>query len=236
MAQEFELKVQKIIQRSYNVKSVRINQPDEKLSYRAGQYLSVALNSTNCPKRYLSISSSPTESGYIEVTKKITESNFSCTLDKLKEGDIVKLQYPFGKFTLEDNPAEKIAFLSGGIGITPIRSIIKYAIDKKLLLDLVLIYANRFVRDILFKEDFDTMQKDYPKLKVAHVLCEPTPDFKCVSGLINAQVIKNETSDYLERKFFLCGPPLMVEAMKKILIEELRYPQANIVLENFAGY
>jgi len=236
MAQEFELKVQNIIQRSYSVKSVRINKPTENLSYKAGQFLSVALNNVNCPKRYLSISSSPTELGHIEFTKKITGSDFSCTLDKLKEGDILKIQYPFGKFTLEDNPAEKIAFLSGGIGITPIRSIIKYAVDKKLVLDLVLIYANRSVRDILFKEDFDAMQKDYPKLKVAHVLCEPAPDFKCVSGLINAQVIKNETPDYLERKFFLCGPPPMVEAMKQILIEELHCPQANIVFENFTGY
>ena len=196
----------------------------------------MALNSANCPKRYLSISNSPTEPGYIEFTKKITGSDFSCTLDKLKEGDIVKLQYPFGKFTLEDNPAEKIAFLSGGIGITPIRSMIKYVVDKKLPLDLVLIYANRSVRDILFKEDLDTMQRDYPKLKIAHVLCEPAPDFKCVPGLINEQVIKNEAPDYLERKFFLCGPPPMVEAMKKILIEELRCPQENIVFENFAGY
>ena len=236
MPQEFELKVQKIIQRSYNVKSVRINKPDENLTYKAGQFLSVALNSANCPKRYLSISSSPTESGYIEFTKKITGSDFSCTLDKLKEGDIVKLQYPFGKFTLEDNPAEKVGFLSGGIGITPIRSIIKYAVDKKLALDLALIYANRSVRDILFREDFDAMQRDYPKLKIAHVLCEPAPDFKCVPGLINAQVIKNEAPDYLERKFFLCGPPAMVEAMKKILAEELHCPQANIVLENFTGY
>jgi len=236
MAQEFELKVQKIIQRSYNVKSVRIDKSVENLTYKAGQFLSVALNGANCPKRYLSISSSPTEERYIEFTKKITESDFSCILDKLRAGDIVKLQYPFGKFTLEDNPAEKIAFLSGGIGITPIRSIIKYAADKKLGLDMVLIYANRSVRDVLFKEDFEAIQKECPKLKVAHVLCEPAPDFKCIPGLINAQVIKNEAPDYLERKFFLCGPPPMVEAMKKILIEELRLPQVNVVLENFAGY
>ena len=236
MAQEFELRVQKIIQRSYNVKSVRINRPAENLSYQAGQFLNVALDSENRLKRYLSISSSPTESGYIEFTKKITESEFSCALNKLKEGDTVKIQYPFGKFTLEDNPAEKIAFLSGGIGITPIRSILKYTTDKNLAVDMILIYANRSIRDILFKEDFDAMQKDCPKLKIAHVLCEPAPDFKCVNGLINAQVIRNETSDYLERKFFLCGPPAMVEAMKKILIEELHCPKENIVLENFAGY
>ena len=137
----------------------------------------MALNSANCPKRYLSISNSPTEPGYIEFTKKMTGSDFSCTLDKLKEGDIVKLQYPFGKFTLEDNPADKIAFLSGGIRVISIRSMIKSAVDKKLPLDLVLIYANRSVRDILFKEDLDAMQREYPKLKIAHVLCRAGTGF-----------------------------------------------------------
>jgi ferredoxin-NADP reductase len=157
-------------------------------------------------------------------------------LDKIKEGDTVKVQYPFGKFTLQGNPAKKIAFLSGGIGITPIRSITKYVVDKDLNIDMVLIYANRSVRDILFKEDFDAMQEKDPKLKVAHVLCEPTPDFKCRSGFINAQVVRNEVTDYFERKFFLCGPPPMVESMKEILLKELSCAQANIALENFMGY
>jgi len=234
MAQELSVRVKEIIPRTYNVKSVRLDIGQE-AEFKAGQFLSVTLQDNPGLKRYLSISSSPTEKSYLEFTKKLTESDFSKALLELKPGDFVKIQYPMGKFTLDD-AYTNIAFLSGGIGITPIRSIVKYAVDKNLGTDMVLIYANRSVEDIVFKEDFDAMRKVYPKLKVVHVLCEPAPDFKCIPGLINARVIKNEVSDYLNRRFYLCGPPQMVEAMGKILTDGLKLAKENIITENFQGY
>jgi ferredoxin-NADP reductase len=234
MARELELKIKETIQRTPNVKSFRL-QLDGEADFKAGQFLCAHLLTEGKYKRYLSISSSPTEKGYIEFTKKLTQSDFSRALNTLKPGDSLKIEYPFGKFTLDD-PQAKIAFLSGGIGITPIRSICKYAVDKNLGTDIVLVYANRSIKDILFKEDFDQMQKQYPKLKVSHVLCELAPGFKSTVGLINAQVIKNEAPDYSQRKFYLCGPPAMVEAMKKILTEELNLPKEAIITEQFQGY
>jgi len=234
MANGLEAKIKEIIPRTYNVKSFRV-ELDGKVDFQAGQFLQVTLKTEPELKRYLSISSSPTEKSYIEFTKKITQSEFSRVLDTSKPGDSLMIQYPFGKFTLDD-PHAKIAFLSGGIGITPIRSIAKFAVDEKLNTDMILVYANRSIKDIVFKEDFDIMQKQHPKLRVAHVLSEPAPGFKCVVGLINAQVIKNEIPDYPQRKFYICGPPAMVEAMQKILSEELLLPKGNIITERFQGY
>ena len=234
MVNELEAKIKEIIPRAYNVKSFRLD-TGQNLDYRAGQFLCVWLKTGHECKRYLSISSSPTEKGYIEFTKKITQSDFSRVLDTLNVGDSLIIQYPFGKFTL-DGPHAKIAFLSGGIGITPIRSIAKFAVDKELDTDMILVYANRSIQDIVFREDFDIMQKQHPKLRVAHVLCEPAPGFKCVVGLINSQIIKNEVPDYLQRKFYICGPPAMVEAMQKILSEDLFLPKENIITERFQGY
>jgi len=234
MATELEVKIKEIIQRTSDVKSFRLEVQDGK-DFKAGQFCCVSLKTETECKRYLSISSSPTEKGYIEFTKKITQSDFSKVLDSLKPGDVIKVQYPFGRFTL-DEPNAKIAFLSGGIGITPIRSISKFVVDKNLGTDIILIYANRSIKDIVFKEDFELMQRYYSKLKVTHVLSEPASGFICVVGLINAQVIKNEVPDFLERKFYICGPPSMVEAMKKILLDELVLSKENIITEQFQGY
>jgi glycine betaine catabolism B len=233
MPNELELKIKQIIQRAPNVKSLRLE--IECAVFKAGQFLCATLKSDKECKRYLSISSSPTEKGYIEFTKRITQSDFSRLLDSLKPEDRLKIQYPFGNFTLEGAP-QRIAFLSGGIGITPIRSMVKFAVDKNLGIDIVLLYANRSINDIVFKDDFDGMQKAYSKLRVAHVLCEPAPGFICTVGLINAQVIKNEIPDYAQRRFYICGPPAMVEAMKKILADELGCLAENIILERFQGY
>jgi len=237
MLQETKAKIKEIIQRAYNVKSFRLEIPEfRSIDFKAGQFMSVELENNPELKRYLSISSSPTEKCYLEFTKKLTQSEFSKKLNALRAGDEVTVQYPMGKFTLDES-FSKIAFLSGGIGITPIRSICKYAVDKNLKIDMVLIYSNRTVSDIVFKEDFDGMQKNFPLLKVAHVLCETQGvGFKCTPGLINSRVIKNEVTDYPERKFYLCGPPSMVEAIEKILREELGIEKEKIVLENFRGY
>ncbi len=234
MIKEIELKVKEIIKRTYNVKSVRLAidfEPD----YKAGQFLLVSFKDDKDCKRYLSISSSPSEKGHIEFTKKITGSDFSKAVDALKPESSLLIQYPFGNFTLSD-PKAKVCFISGGIGITPIRSICKYVIDSGLMTDMVLIYANRCIDDIAFRQDFDQMQKSSSNLKVSHVLCEPAEGFKCTTGLISSIVIKNEVPDYKERKFYLCGPPAMVESMKKILIEEMLVPGSSIITENFKGY
>ena len=234
MPVEIKAKIKEIIPRNYNVKSFRLEIPVPQ-DFKAGQFLLVTLQDDPKLKRYLSISSSPTEKCYLEFTKKLTQSDFSQVLNNLKSGDEVIIQYPFGKFVL-DEACLKIAFLSGGIGITPIRSICKYAVDKNLGVDIVLIYSNRSVQDIIFKDDFNALQKDYPLLRVAHVLCETEPGFKCTVGRINSEVVKNEIPDYQERKFYLCGPPQMVEAMRKILTEELGLALEMIITENFQGY
>lgn len=233
-AQPVEAVVNLVVKRTYNVKSIRV-QVKEPAPFLAGQFLSVQLGPGQELKRYLTISNSPTEKGYIEFTKKISQSPFSLALDALKPGDKVFIQYPMGKFTLDESK-KKFVFLSGGIGITPLRSMIKYAADRKLDADIVLLYANRTVGDIAFKEDLESIQASYAGLKVVHVLCEAAPDFACVNGVIDAATIKNQVPDYSDRSFYLCGPPGMVKAMQDILAQELRLSPAQIITENFQGY
>lgn len=234
MTVECEAKVKEVIQRTYNVKSVRMV-PAKAEAFKAGQFLSLSLKPEKDFTRYLSISNSPTETGYIEVTKKITDSGFSKMLNGLKAGDRVGLKYPMGSFTFGGDCA-KIAFLSGGIGITPIRSICKFTIDSKIGTDMVLLYGNRTAADIAFGDDFERMAKEYDKLKVVHVLCEADNKYYGRIGLINGAVVKEDVPDYMDRRFFLCGPPAMVAALKKMLAEELKLPADEIVTENFMGY
>lgn len=228
------LKITEVIPRTPNVKSFRFaiqGGPE----YKAGQFLCAHLLTENPCKRYLSLSSSPTEEGFIEFTKKITQSEFSVYLDKAKPQDELKIEYPFGRFTLEARD-KKIAFLSGGIGITPIRSMCRYIVDTNSGQDVILFYANRSIKDVAFKDEFEAMQKEYAQLKVVHVLCEVAPGFACVVGQINAQIVKDAAPDYLERKFYLCGPPAMVEAMQNMLKKDLGVSAGSIVTENFQGY
>ncbi len=223
-----------VIPRTYNVKSIRVA-VDSPAAYKAGQFLRVTLNNDKNLQRYLSISSSPTEEGYIEFTKKITASDFSTAFSSLKNGDMLSIEYPYGTFTLE-RALGKVTFISGGIGITPIRSMCRFAVDNKLDLDISLLYANNSVKDIAFREDFERMQEESQRLRVTHVLCEKDMEFSCVVGKITPDLIKKEVPDYMERFFFLCGPPAMVETMKRILVQDLSLPLNKVITENFQGY
>ncbi len=233
MGIEKELPVKEIIARTPNVKSVRLA-PAEKADYRAGQFMKVTLDAETNLSRWLSFSSSPTEEGYIEFTKKLTGSDFSRAIERLRPGDRVKVSYPYGNFTLSGED-KKIAFLSGGIGITPIRSICKSIVDRRLGTDAILLYANHTAAEIAFADDFAAMERAHPALKVVHVLSAPEPGWPGRRGHIDEKTLKEEISDFTERKFYLCGPPVMVSAMKKLL-DGLGLDGKRIVTENFAGY
>ncbi len=235
---EIEAPVMEIIERAYNVKSFRFASPKD-ASYKPGQYLFVTANShgTGITKP-LSISSSPTEKGFVEFTKKLTGSEFSRVLKETKTGEQVRVKFPFGSFSFTGE-YEKIAFLSGGIGITPIISIIRYATDMKLKSSIVLIDSNNRIEDIAFKKEMDLMLKENGNLRITHTLTDlncDLSDWQGCKGYIARDTIKTNIPDYMERIFYLCGPPLMVGAMVKLLTDELNIRKGNIILENFFGY
>lgn len=230
----FETSVMDIIVRANNVKSFRFPRP-ETLDYKAGQYMFITIKGgAGKLKKHFTISSSPSEMDFIEFTKKLTGSEFSSALNSLKAGDMVEISAPYGNFTFEGE-YEKLGLLSGGIGITPLRSICKYCMDMKPKTMVTLLYGNHSEEDIIFRKELEEMQQQNSNLKVVFTLSEPGESWMGQKGRIDAGMIKREIPDYIERVFYICGPPAMVETMVSIL-EELEVPQNRIKQEEFTGY
>ncbi len=227
-----------VIDRAPGVKSFRFKLERE-IDFKPGQFFCVMLDSEEgeCV-RYFSFSNSPTERGYIEFTKRITDSPFCIELCKLKAGNHVKLKMPGGSFTFEGEH-KKIAFLSGGIGITPIRSMLKYIADKKLATDAVLIYGNRTQEDIIFRKDLDKLSAENKNIHVIYTISSKDSakdTWKGKTGHIDEVMIKSEIPDYRERVFFICGPPRMVDKLVSVLKDGLGIDKDCIKRENFVGY
>ncbi|NMC62379.1 MAG: xylene monooxygenase [SAR324 cluster bacterium] len=223
-----------IIQRTPSIKSFRFQVADL-LEFKAGQYLKLSLGANEDLSRFLSISNSPTERSFIEVTKRISTSTFSLLLDQAQKGLEVEISYPMGNFIFEGD-FKKIALISGGIGITPLRSICRYIVDTNLDTDICLLYANRSREEIAFKNDFDEMQNLYSKLKALYVLDNADESWQGLRGRIDASLIQREIPDYLERCCFVCGPPLMVKAISECLLNDLKVPKNQVRHEDFVGY
>jgi ferredoxin-NADP reductase len=235
--QDFETRVIAVIRRTRDIKSFRFAIPGE-VTFLPGQYLvlTIRINGADAVKHF-SLSNSPTEKGCVEFTKRITGSEFSQALDRLQVGDWARIRLPYGSFTFAGEHG-KIAFLVGGIGITPARSICKYACDMKLSSDIVLVYANRTEEDIAFHEDLIEMAAGNPRLRVVYTLDTPRDGaaWKGRTGVINGTLVREELPDFGERFFYLCGRPKMVDALRAMLADELHVPGERIIWESFPGY
>jgi ferredoxin-NADP reductase len=231
---KFETSVKEIIPRTNDISSFRFPRPAD-FSYKPGQYMIVAIESGGKGLMHpFSISSSPTEKDWIEFTKKFTTNEFSTALKCLKPGDLATIDGPYGKFTFEGE-YPKIGMLTGGIGITPFRSICKYCTDMRLSTDIVLIYGCRSPSKIAFKNELEKMQVQNKNLRVVFTVNEAKSDWKWSIGDITVDMVKKEVPDYKERVFYACGPPDMVQAMVNLL-RELGLLNNQLKLESFAGH
>jgi len=231
----FRAKFKERIRRTGTVESFRFL-PEQKVDFFPGQFLQVIFDPANSNNKllnkYLSFSASPGRD-YLEFTKRLSNSDFSNRLKTLQPGDEVWLKGPLGNCVFREE--ERIGFLIGGIGITPVISILEYITDRKLNTDVILLYSNRTEEDIAFKPEIDRWRKENPNLKVFYTLtgCQPK-DPECSYGFIDEDMLALSMPDARDRTIFIFGPPVMVQAMSEVCLKSVRKEQ--IKTENFIGY
>lgn len=225
------------IPRTATVESFRFS-PERKVPFFPGQFMQVMFDPANPANKdlnkYLSLSSAP-ERDYIEVTKRLSESLFSTRLKALKPGDEVTLKAPMGQCVFKDDYA-RIAFVTGGIGITPAISIIEHLSLRHLPTDVLLFYSNRSEEEIAFRKELDGWKAANPGIKIHYTVtdCEPK-DKACVFGRIDKCLLEKNLPDYSQRVIFVFGPPKMVEALRGCC-QEIGCAVDKIKWENFVGY
>lgn len=238
---QFETIVSGVIQRTSDIKTFRFSVGERKdVRYQSGQYFFVTIRIDGREAvHHFTISSSPTETeqkGYLEFTKRITASDYSQALDRLKPGDWVRLRGAEGDFTLPPGKRD-LAFLSGGIGITPLRSMLRYIADKKLDHDIVLIYGNNTWENIAFREELAEIANTHDRIRVEFVLSGPDfpPGWEGKQGRLTRELITELLPDYQQRFFYLSGPPGMVVALEEQLTA-INIPPGQLKLDYFPGY
>ncbi|MEI8330687.1 MAG: FAD-dependent oxidoreductase [Methanomicrobiales archaeon] len=213
--------------------SVRFERPPT-FSFLPGQYLIITTGTRpDALTKHLTISSSPSDP-YLEVTKGSTGHPFAESLRVLKAGDEVVLGGPFGEFTFQGE-YDKVAFIAGGIGITPFRSMIRSVTEKHQGTDIRLLYSVKAEQEILFREELTELSHVNPHLGFVITATEPGPGWTGRSGRINRAMIEQEVPDWWERVFFVSGPHLMVNAMLAVL-REMGIPGDHLRSEFFSGY
>jgi len=219
------------------------------LDYTAGQFaffdIGGVSNDPKGPIRHFTIASSPTED-FIMISTRIRDTPYKKRLSSLEEGAKVKVRGPEGKFVLHEDYSKAAVLLSGGIGVTPFRSMIKYATDKQLPVKINMFDSNRDQANILYKNEFDECLNTNRNLKIIYTItaaeeqgqAPSSSSWKGERGIINKTILTKflTTSELNNSVFYVCGPPGMLKAMQNLLQDDLHIPKERIKVEEFTGY
>jgi glycine betaine catabolism B len=215
------------------------------MHYTAGQYAFFKLDGVSDdakgPIRHFSIASSPTEQDYILISTRIRDTSYKQKLASLEKGTKILAWGPRGEFVLHEDYSKPAVFLSGGIGVTPFRSMIKFATDKQLPIKIIMFDSNRNEQNILYKDEFDRWAMQNKNFKVIYTVTEEgTSDVNWSGerGRIDMSMLERYLSkDEIDNAvFYMCGPPGMVKAMQELVQQELQIPNDRLKVEAFIGY
>ncbi len=201
--------------------------------YRAGQYgdlvlpPSTGLDASN-NKHGFSFVSAPYEPTLRMATRMRATSQFKQAAAKVPEGTMVQLLALWGDFTLQKNDKIPAVFLIGGIGITPVRSIIAQATHDKTQHKITLIYSNRTPAQAAYTDELQHFAEINKNLTFV-------PVYSDTDGFVTADTVRKHVPDIGAARCYLSGPEGMVKAMRTLLIE-VGVDEDNIKTEEFEGY
>lgn len=213
----------------------------EGFSYVAGQFIELTLlnppeTDTEGNTRAFSLAAAPYEADLFVATR-LRDTAFKRVLNGLPIGTEIQLDGPFGNFIMPSNPNTMAVFLIGGIGITPVRSMLLQATRDQRPNQTFLFYSNRTPADAAFLEELRDASHKNPFLTFVPTMTNvgDTVPWNGKTGYISAQLLQ----EYLPKPdlatYYLCGPAAMVSAMRKLLTDIGIYNE-NIHTEEFSGY
>lgn len=238
-----DLVVKQVINETKDAITIVFEQPAAKIGYKAGQFLTLIIPVQGKEvRRSYSLCSSPFTDADLAVTvKRVDKGLMSNWLpDNVKAGATLKVMEPMGQFTTEFKSTNKrhLVMFAGGSGITPMMSIIKSTLTQEPDSICSLIYCNRDIDSIIFKEQFDQLQTTYEgRLHVIHILDNAPMNWQGYSGLLNPEMLKklferipnwgHESTTYL-----MCGPEGMMKNVETLL-EQHNIPKEKVFKESF---
>ncbi|MEO2088049.1 MAG: FAD-binding oxidoreductase [Gemmataceae bacterium] len=233
------LRVARIFQETPDVKTYRLMNPLGGVlpfDFLPGQFLTLTVLTDNKPvRRAYTIASSPTQHDYVEVTVKHEAGGVVSghLHDRVHEGDLLDCSGPTGSFVFTGRECKCVLLIGGGVGITPMMSVIRYLTDRVWAGDIYLLYGVHAPEDVIFREELEYLQRRHPNLRVVVTVSHPEgTTWSGETGRISKDLIARSVPDLPSRYVHLCGPVPLMETVKTALAE-LGVPDGRIKTEAF---
>ena len=231
MSQFHSLKIQHLDKITEHAVKISFEIPENLIKdyrFKAGQYITIKakLDGEELRRDY-SICSAANSNQLNVAVKEVGNGRFShYANNKLKEGDILEVSVPHGRFTLETDAKNErtIVAFAAGSGITPIMSIIKTLLTEEPKSKIILMYGNKRVEDVMFFHDLLNLQFYYPERFRLHFVYSQAKEENALFGHIDKSnvnyLMKNRYKDETLDAFYICGPTGMITSVKDTLLEQ----------------
>ncbi|MDF0495525.1 FAD-binding oxidoreductase [Bradyrhizobium yuanmingense] len=234
-----KLRVCAIYRETPDVKTFRLQAEEGgaiPFTFLPGQFLTYAIEiGGQTVRRSYTIASSAAQSAYVETTIKRQEGGLLSDYmhGQLKEGDLVEVTGPSGAFTFTGTEADSVVLIGGGVGITPLMAAIRYLSDIAWPGQIYLVYGAQTTEQFIFRDELEYLQRRMNNLHVAATMMRAAgTSWMGREGQITAEFLTQAVPDLLKRRIHLCGPPGMMDALRKTLIG-LGVPGEQIKAEAF---
>jgi predicted ferric reductase len=204
------------------------------IAFQAGQFAWLTVGDTPfTPTEHpFSFSGSSHDAPRLQFTIKEL-GDFTRSVGELRPGEPAYVDGPHGMFTIDRHQAEGFVLLAGGIGITPMMSMLRTLADRDDRRPILLVYANNLLEEVIWKDELDELGERLTGLRVVHLPAEPPDDWQGPSGFVDADLLDSLLDQSRERlQYFVCGPPPMMDAVEAAL-DELGIPAGQVMTERF---
>jgi 3-phenylpropionate/trans-cinnamate dioxygenase ferredoxin reductase subunit len=202
--------------------------------YLPGQFVMVGIYDQSgqiLAKKPYSLCSSPNNKGELQIAFKI-QGKFTEQLAELKENDRIAIAGPFGVFTLRPPINRDTVLLAGGIGLTPLLSILRYVADQNTKHNFTLLFAVRSADEIAFQDELDNLASQHSNIKCVYFVESAPDNWTGEIGRITPELLLKYCQPMTEKNYFVCGPPIFIQIMVERL-EKSSVPASQIHNEKF---
>lgn len=207
-------------------------------SYQPGQYAAIGFKKHFRPTaaRCFSLASSPTNQSHIQFGVRV-KGKFTKALLSLKPGDELDVRGPFGGFVFDAERDKEAVLLAGGIGISPLLGMARFAADTQLPNPITLFYSCHSADDLPFAPEIHALEKQNENFEAYYAIGEGLPEGishpRVCTGRISEEFIEQAIGKNWQKKtFFICGPTPFMKAMASML-KSNGVPQKQIMTEAF---
>ena len=218
------------------VSEVRFFVETGNFSFSPGQYMIFHVpHPGKVLRRSYSISTPPSDRSHFEVcVRAVAGGHGSNYIHRLRPGNRLKVEGPFGDFVLQDNPEKRALMIATGTGVSPIKSMLLHLLDTKSRRQVRLLFGVRNESDLFYTDLYRGLSSRYPEFGYDITLSSPNPDTWAGRQGRVTHVLEEivRPGDAENTEVYLCGGQRMIEDCKARL-KEKGFPEESLHHENF---